>query len=104
MANTMVLKTKLEETIGLDGFEDGITNLEGSTFFFNILISNFKNDENKEYAWSNPLSEERLKNFEEAPKQVLGQNGKVVLYRLGGKLFVNKLFSDGWRGKKVYGN
>jgi hypothetical protein len=103
MANTMVLKTQLEESIGLDGYEDGITNLEGSKFFWNLLISNFQNDNNEEYKWSKPLSKERLEKFKEVPKQVLGQNGKVILYRSAGKLFINKLFNDGWRGKKIYG-
>jgi hypothetical protein len=90
---------QLASTIGLESK----INLSGSGFFFNLLISNFRNENNENYKWSKPLSKERLKRFETSNKEVLGKSEDTILYRVAGKLFVNKLFADGWKGKKIYG-
>jgi hypothetical protein len=93
----------LEETIGLNELNDKIENLTGSRFFFELLIANFKNDENEKYKWSKPFDKKRLESFKETQKQILGENARTIIYRIKGMIFVNKLFPDGWKGKLIYG-
>lgn len=84
--------------------ETRIKNLAGSRFFFGLLVSNYRNDNNERYAWSKPLSKKRMENFKKANKEVLAEDENTVLYRMVGKLFVNKKFGNEWKGKMIYGN
>lgn len=91
----------LADTIGI---ESKISNLSGSKFFFGILCSNYKNNQNEKYAWSKPLSQDRLKKFEKTNKEILAKTEDTILYRIAGRLYVNKLFNNNWQGKMIFGN
>jgi len=90
----------LMETLGL---ESTIKNLKGSRIFFGTLISNFKNNNNERYQWSN-FGQDKIKNFKASQKEILGKDQNTVFYRLAGKLFVIKKIGSNWQEKMIYGN
>lgn len=71
-----------------------------SSLFYSSCIANYRND--IDLKWSNIIENSRLEKMKHLKGlQVLAENGRTVLYRFSGKLFVNKLFGEGWRGKRI---
>lgn len=90
----------LAETIGID-FVPQVFGKVGNMFYGKI-IANFRNDDSDLYKWSSPISKERLNKFNQSKGiEILCKNETVCLYRCAGKLFVNKQFEDGIRGKRI---
>lgn len=82
----------LEETLGIYNI-----NLKGSSIFFAKVIRNIRKAE-----WIK-LSKERLENFNKLQhKEIIGQSTESVIYRIAGKLFVNRLNSGNWEAVRVY--
>lgn len=86
-------KWNVAEMLNLDNIEK----LNGSSMFFGKIVSNIEkaNFEN--------LTNEQLKRFENFKnKQILGQNKNIILYRIAGKIYVNKKTNGNWGICRIY--
>lgn len=86
----------LEEILGLE-IPNKFGKVGDLNRFYGKLISNYRSKK-----WSEPLNTERLENFKRLKGvEIIATNTETVLYRCAGKLFVNKLFANNWKGKRI---
>jgi hypothetical protein len=87
----------LAKELGFDIMEPMTKLGKCSSQFIGLMVSNFKNENNE---WSGILSSERLKKMKEKV-EIIAENETTCLYRFANKLFINKNFANGTRGKRL---
>jgi hypothetical protein len=100
MLTTNTFQNTLEFDLGIT-FEERIKNLNGSHIFFQkILMLIQKRIRENDFI---KLSEERYENFLRYEyKQILADGEKFTLYRMAGKLFLNRKTTTGWEVARIY--